>query len=334
MSALTLLLVLIAVAMLYDFLNGFHDSANVVATMIASHAMSARGALLLASLAALAGPLLLGVAVAHTIGAEIVQPRAITVAVALAALAGASLWNFATWYLGIPVSSSHALVGGILGAAWIESGPDAIQFHGVVKIAAALLISPLLGFVVALSVMQATRWLLRNATPRANILLSRAQIATAAALALGNGANDAQKTVGVIALGLLILGFTPVFTVPWWAIVLSASSLALGTALGGGRIIRTLGSRFYRIRPIHGFTAQLSSAAIILAASLAGGPVSSTQVMSMAIVGAGAAERKSQVRWAVLGELAGAWVLTVPASALLAMALHLGIEAALRRGGW
>jgi len=334
MSALTLLLVLLAVALLFDFLNGFHDSANVVATIIASRAMSARGALVLAAAANLAGPFLFGVAVAQTVGAEIVDPRAITIAVVLAALLSASLWDLATWYLGLPVSSSHALVGGIVGAAGAGSGAAAIQVQGLWKVGIALLVSPLLGFVIAVAVMQATRWLLRDATPRANVALSRAQVLTATALALSHGANDAQKTMGVIALGLVTLGFTPAFIVPWWVVAASAGAISLGTAAGGWRIIRTLGARFYRVRPIHAFTSQVASAAVILGASLAGGPVSSTQVVSMTILGAGAAERKSKVRWAVLGELAVAWVLTVPATALLAVPLLRLTDALLRHGGW
>lgn len=333
MSAITLLLVLIAVALLFDFLNGFHDSANVVATIIASRAMSARGALALAALANLAGPFLLGVAVAETVGAEVVQAQAVGIAVVLAALLAASSWNVATWYFGIPVSSSHALIGAIVGAAAAGSGLAAIQTQGLWKVAIALIVSPLLGFVMALAIMQATLWLLRDATPRANVSLSRAQILTATALALSHGANDAQKTMGVIAMGLLTLGFTPAFFVPWWVIALSASAIALGTAVGGWRIIRTLGTRFYRIHPIHGFTSQLASAAVILGASLAGGPVSTTQVVSMSILGAGAAERKSKVRWSVLNDIVLAWALTLPATALLAVPIYYLIESMLRRGG-
>jgi PiT family inorganic phosphate transporter len=333
MSAITLLLILIGVALLFDFLNGFHDSANVVATIIASRAMSARGALALAALANLAGPFLLGVAVAETVGTEVVQAQAVSIGVILAALLAASLWNVLTWYFGIPVSSSHALVGGMVGAAATASGAAAIQAQGLWKIAIALLVSPLAGFAVALAVMQATLWLLRNATPKANVMLSRAQVLTAAALALSHGANDAQKTMGVIAMGLLTLGFTPQFVVPWWVVLLSASAIALGTALGGWRVIRTLGTRFYRIHPIHGFTSQLASAAVILGASLAGGPVSTTQVVSMSILGAGAAERKSKVRWAVLNEIAAAWALTLPAAALLAVPIYYVIDATLRYGG-
>lgn len=333
MTPSILLVALLVLALAFDFLNGFHDSANVVATMVASNAMSARGALLLAAAANLAGPFVLGTAVAHTIGAEVVRPAAMTIPVVLAALASASAWNLATWRAGIPVSSSHALVGGLLGAALLEAGVGAIQPLGIAKIAAALVLSPLLAFGAAVAVMLGTRRLLRTSSPKANVALSRAQVVTATALALGHGANDAQKTIGMIALGLLILGYTDTFTVPWWTVALSAAALALGTALGGGRVVRTLGARLYHIRPIHGFAAQLASAAVILAASLAGGPVSSTQVASVTIVGAGAAERRSKVRWGVLGELVLAWVLTVPACVLLAMPMLLLIRGLTRWGG-
>ncbi|MGB5079998.1 MAG: inorganic phosphate transporter [Burkholderiales bacterium] len=333
MSPPTLLLILLAVAFAFDFLNGVHDSADAVATIVASRAMSARGALILAALASLAGPFLLGVAVAETVGAELVHPQSITIAVVLAALLAAGVCNAVTWYFGIPVSSSHALIGGLVGAAAAAAGPAAIQLQGLWKVAAALLASPVLGFLAALAIMQATRWLLRNATPRANIALSHAQVLTAAALAMTHGANGAQRTVGMIALGLVTLGLAPAFVVPWWAVVLSASAVALGTAVGGRRIIRTLGVRLYRIRPIHSFTSQTASAAVILGMSLAGGPVSTTQVTSLAIVGAGAAERKSQVRWSALGEIAVAWILTLPAGVLLAVPLYYLVEAALARGG-
>lgn len=333
MDTLHLLLILLALALAFDFVNGFHDSANVVATIIASRAMSARGALALAAVANLAGPFLLGVSVAETIGSEVAKAQAVTIAVVLAALLSASLWNIVTWYAGIPVSSSHALIGGIVGAATAGSGPAAIEGAGLLKVAVALLASPVLGFVAALAVMHATRRFLRNATPKANLTLSRLQIATAAALALSHGANDAQKTMGIIALGLLTLGFTHTFVVPWWVIVLSATAIALGSLAGGFRVIRTLAARFYRIRPIHGFASQLASALVILAASVAGGPVSTTQVVSLSILGAGAAERKSKVRWTVFGEIALAWVLTLPATGLLAVPVYFVTEAVLRRGG-
>ena len=322
MSPLPLLVALFALALLFDFLNGFHDGANVVATIIASRAMSARGALVLAALANLAGPFLLGVAVAQTIGTEVVKPHAIGIAVLLVALCSACLWDLLTWYLRLPVSSSHALIGALLGAALADVGLSAILPQGLWKIALAMLLAPLAGLAAGLLMMAATRRCLRDASPKANLWLSRAQVLTATALALSHGANDAQKTMGVLALGLLLLGVTPVFAIPWWVIAPCACAMALGTALGGSRLIRTLGLGLYRVRPIHGFSAQLASALVILSASLSGGPVSSSQVVSMAIAGAGAAERSSKVRWNVLGEIALAWVLTMPLCALLASLMY------------
>jgi PiT family inorganic phosphate transporter len=323
LSAAILLSILLVVALLFDFLNGFHDSANVVATMIASRAMSPRAALWLAALANFIGPLLFGVAVAHTVGSEVVRAEVLSIAVVLAALLAASIWNLLTWWLGLPSSSSHALIGGIVGAAGLAAGSGAILSGGLWKIALALLLSPLLGFAFAIIVMHLTRFTLRNATPRANVSLSRLQILTATVLALGHGANDAQKTMGIIAMGLLTLGYTEQFSVPMWVILISAGAIAAGTLLGGWRIIRKLGAGFYRIRPIHGFTAQAASGAVILTASLLGGPVSTTQVVSMAILGAGAAERKSKVRWSQLNQILLAWVLTIPVSALVAMPVYL-----------
>ncbi|MFZ1909895.1 MAG: inorganic phosphate transporter [Burkholderiales bacterium] len=332
-EALVLLAVLLVLALSFDFLNGFNDSATVVATLIASQAMSVRGALTLAAVANFAGPFLLGVAVAETVGAEVARPEAIDFAAVLAALASASLWDLTAWYFGIPASSTHALLGGIVGAAAAAAGLSAIQLHGLEKVAFALLVSPLLGFAAALAVMQATRYVLRNASPRVSVGLSRLQILTGAALALSHGGNDAQKTMGIISLGLLMLGFTKHFYVPWWVIALSASMIGLGTAVGGWRIIRTLGVGFYRVRPIHGFTAQVASASVILGASLAGGPVSTSQVVSASIVGAGAAERKSKVRWGLLGEIAVAWLVTLPVAALLAVPFYWVLDALLVRGG-
>lgn len=321
-SAAVLLAILLVVALLFDFLNGFNDSANVVATMIASRAMSARAALWLAAVANLIGPFLFGVAVAHTVGSEVADPAALSIPVLLAALLAASIWNLATARLGIPSSSSHALVGGIVGAVLLAAGPAAVRSAGLSKIAIALLASPILGFAAAVLLMLLTRFALRHATPRANLTLARLQIVSASALALSHGANDAQKTMGIIAMALLTLGYTDHFVVPWWVIAASASAIGAGTLLGGLRIIRTLGIGFYRVRPIHGFAAQSAATAVIASASLLGGPVSTSQVVSMAILGAGAAERKSQVRWNVLGEIALAWVLTVPATALLALPLY------------
>ncbi|HET9651031.1 MAG TPA: inorganic phosphate transporter, partial [Usitatibacter sp.] len=225
-----------------------------------------------------------------------------------------------------------ALIGGIIGAGLVDGGPAAIQLPGVAKVAVSLVVSPILGLVAALIAMHALLWLLRKATPRANVALMRGQVLTAASMALANGANDAQKTVGIVALGLVLIGYTGTFTVPWWSIALSATALGLGTAVGGGRVARTLGSRFYHVRPIHAFSSQASAGLVMLVASFFGGPVSSTQVVSLSIVGAGAAERRSKVRWGLLAEIAVAWVLTVPVSAMLAMPLHAVAGALVRQG--
>lgn len=323
MSPWILITFLIALALAFDFLNGFHDSANVVATMISSRAMTARAALILVALAEFAGPFLFGLAVARTIGQEVASPQAITIGVVIAALLSASLWNIFTWYYGIPSSSSHALIGGILGAVAVGSGPGVIRVEGIWKVVTALFASPIIGFIAGIMVMRLTVWAVQTATPRANIFFNRAQILTAVALALSHGANDAQKTMGVITLALVVLGFQESFEVPWWTVVISATALSLGTATGGWRIIRTLGGRFYRVRPIHSFTAQLTSGSVIITASLLGGPVSTTQVVSSAILGVGAAQRKSQVRWLVMVDILVAWILTVPAAAALAAGLYL-----------
>jgi PiT family inorganic phosphate transporter len=263
--------------------------------------------------------------VAKTIASGFADPELVTQAVVLAALVGAIVWNLFTWWRGIPSSSSHALVGGIVGAVIAGSGPSAVQAAGLWKIAVALFTSPILGFVAGIFVMRATLRAAQGATPRANQFFKVAQIPTALALALGHGANDAQKTRGVITLGLVVLGFQPAFHVPWWVVLLSASAIASGTALGGWRIIHTLGGKFYRIRPIHSFSSQLASASVIATASLLGGPVSTTQVVSSAILGVGAAERKSQVRWGVLTDILTAWFLTVPATAVVAALLYVPI---------
>lgn len=330
MNPLPLMIILVALALVFDFLNGFQDSANVVATMISSRAMTPRAALLIAAAANFVGPFLFGVAVATTVGSEVADPESITIAVVLAALVSASLWNILTWYFGIPSSSSHALIGGIIGAVMVGSGVEALYVDGLVKVGLALFLSPIIGFVVGALIMRATLWLARGATPKANIVFKRAQIPTAIALALSHGTNDAQKTMGIIAMGLVVLGFQDDFTVPWWVILSSATAIGLGTAFGGWRIIHTLGAKFYRIRPVHSFTSQLTSAGVILTASLMGGPVSTTQVVSSSILGVGAAHRRSQVRWAVMVNILLAWILTIPATAVVAALLYFPIDYLIR----
>ncbi len=310
--------VLLATALLFDFLNGFHDSSNIVATPIASRAMSPRSILWLAAAAHFVGPFLFGVAVAETIGKGLNAPINVTMSVVIAAMASAVVWNVVTWWLGIPASSSHALVGGIVGAVAVSAGLDAIQSSGLIKVSVALFLSPILGIFIGYLLMNLTLFLARGASPRINRFFKRAQLVTAVALALSHGANDAQKTMGIITLGLLVDGVIDEFAVPLWVITVSAAMIALGTAAGGWRLIKTLGGRIYKIRPVHGFVSQLAGASIILGAALFGGPVSTTQVMSSSIMGAGTAERLTKVRWQVGSEMLVALVLTIPIAAILA----------------
>jgi len=324
---------LLALALIYDFLNGFHDSANLVATAIYSRSIHPRLALLLAAASEFAGPFLFGVAVATTIGHELLDERVLQTPVIIAALGAAVIWNLITWLLGIPSSSSHALLGGLLGAAIAFSrGVAIVRMPGLLHVILALLLSPLAGMITSFFIMKGMLRLLRNATPRASVVFRRLQILTLIGLGLSHGSNDAQKTMGIIALGLLVTGRTQQFTVPVWVIAISAGAIALGTSLGGWRLIRTLGGRIFRVRPIHGFTSQVSGAGVILGAALLGGPVSTTQVLSSAIVGVGAAERINKVRWNILGEMVLAWLLTIPLTALLAGLIFLILDLALPLG--
>lgn len=321
-----LLIVIIALALVFDFLNGFHDSSNIVATMISSRAMPPRVALAMTAVAEFCGPFLFGVAVATTIGSEVVDPAAISSSVIIAALSSAIIWNLVTWYFGWPSSTSHALIGGIIGAVGASSGLSTIRLAGLEKVLIALFASPILGIVVGYLVLKVIYFLARGAGPGINSAFRRAQVVTALGLALSHGTNDAQKTMGIIAMAMVATGFTTTFRVPWWVITLSASAIALGTALGGWRLIKTLGAKFYKIRPVHAFGSQITSAGIILGAALLGGPVSTTQVVSSSIMGAGAADRLSKVRWGVGLDLVVAWLLTIPISALVAAGLYLVVS--------
>ena len=318
-----LLMLIIAIALVFDFLNGLHDSSNNVATMISSRALSPQKALGITAVAEFAGPFLFGVAVATTIGSEVVDPAAISSAVIIAALASAISWNLLTWYFGWPSSTSHALIGGLIGAVAMAAGLGTVEFAGLKKVLIALFLSPVLGLVVGFLVLKLLYFLSRGASPKVNTVFRRAQLATSLALALSHGTNDAQKTMGIIAMAMVSTGYATEFHVPWWVIAMSASAIALGTATGGWRLIKTLGGKFYKIRPIHAFGSQLTSAGIILGAALLGGPVSTTQVVSSAIMGAGSADRVSKVRWTVARDIAVAWILTIPIAALLAAVLYL-----------
>jgi PiT family inorganic phosphate transporter len=319
-------LVLLVLALIFGFLDGFHNSANVVATVISSRAMRPRQSLTIAAIAEFAGPFLFGVAVAKTIGSDLIEPEAVTVPVVTAALLAAIAWKIITWLPGLPSSSSHSLFGGLIGAVIVASGVAALKMSGFTKIVVALLLSPIVGFIGGYLVMVVTLRLTRNSSPGINTLFKRGQIFTSVGLALSHGSNNAQKVMGIIALGMVSTGLADSFVTPLWVIALAAGAMALGTLFGGQRIIRTLGAKFYKIRPVHGFASQATSATTVLGASLFGGPVSTTQVVSSSIVGVGSAERPSKVRWGVFKEIGLAWILTIPATALIAALLYFPIN--------
>lgn len=311
------LIIFVVTALAFDFLNGFHDSANVVATAIASRAMSPIKALIMVGCAEFIGPFLFGVAVATTIGSEVVVGRANTVPVAMAALLSAIIWNIFTWWFGIPSSSSHALIGGFVGAAISGYGLDTVRMEGLYKVAIGLFISPVVGLFMGWLVMRVVLFFGQWTSPRINAFFMKAQWLTTLTLGLSHGTNDAQKTMGLLTMGLVAFKVLPSFQVPFWVIAACAASIALGTAMGGWRLIRTMGFKFYKIRPVHAFSSQIAGTVVILGAALMGAPVSTTQVISSNILGVGAAERLAKVRWGVAGNILLAWLLTIPTTVLL-----------------
>jgi PiT family inorganic phosphate transporter len=317
-----MLSILITASLIYGFMNGFHDSSNIVATVISSRALRPRSALLLTAICEAIAPFMFGVAVANTVGKDLLAPTVISANVVLTAIGAAILWNLLTWFIGIPSSSSHALIGGLLGAAIAAAGLPVVRLGGLTKVLAALFLSPPLGLIFGYLLMHLTLQVFQNATPRINLAFKRLQIVTAISLALAHGSNDSQKTMAILAMSLLITGRVQAFSVPFWVVAASAGMMGLGSLFGGWRLIRTLGGRIYKIRPVHAFTSQAASAFVVLGAALLGGPVSASQVVGTAIMGAGAAERVTKVRWQVAQDMLVTWFLTIPASALLAGVLY------------
>ncbi len=330
---MTWLLILTGLGLLFNFLSGIQGSSSVVATMISSRALAPRQALGITAIAKFIGPFLFGMAVAQTVAHDVADPQAIDLPVLVAALLSAITWNLVTWWLGLPSSSSHALFGGIFGAVLMKAGWGAVRLDGLSNILIALFSSPILGLAAGFIVTKLVFFLARGATPKINTVFKRAQIFTAGILALSQSSNDAQKTMGVMVLGLVIAGRQADFYVPLWVIVLFSAAMALGTAVGGWRLIRTMGAKFYRIRPVDGFSVQFGSALVLLIASLVGGPVSTTQVVGSAILGVGAAERVNKVRWSQAREIAMAWLITLPITGALAAGLYLLLARAPGLGG-
>ena len=330
-----LAVIAVVIVLLFDYTNGFHDAANIVATVIASRAMTPVQAVVIVGIFEFLGPLLGGTAVANTIGKFItldgVLPT-LSLAILVCGLLGAIVWNLATWYFGIPSSSSHALVGGLVGAVVVSVGMDHVvwgfgelaegKVTGIVKVLAALLLSPMIGFGMGFLIKRLLSALLTRATPAVNRRLRGAQFFTAAGLAFSHGANDAQKSMGILTLVLLLGGFIPKFEVPFWVMLACATAITLGILSGGWRIVRTLGFAIFRVRPIHALSSQLTSALVILSASIIGAPVSTTHVVATSIMGIGAADNPRAVRWKKAKDIGVTWIVTIPGAALVAIQVY------------
>src|SRR4029079_375205 len=319
-----ILIAVLGLAVLFDYINGFHDTANAIATSVSTRALSPRVAIAMSATANFVGALT-GTAVAHTIGTGLITEQAEGGAVGAAGLVGAIVWNLLTWRLGIPSSSSHALIGGLLGASAAAIGFGAWQVGGILgKVILPLIGSPIVGFAVGFALMVVIFNLFKRAHPKTlNERFRRLQVLSAAFMAFSHGSNDAQKTMGVMTLALVSAGIIPEFKVPLWVIILAAGAISLGTAAGGWRIIRTMGSKVVKLDPVHGFAAETTAASIIFGASTLGMPVSTTHVISSAILGVGSSDRFRAVHWGVARRIGIAWLLTLPASGLVAALAYL-----------
>ena len=342
MEVLSILVyVAVAVVLIFDYTNGFHDASNIIATPIASRALTPVQAVIIVAFFEFLGPLLGGTAVANTIGKFVNLDgvaELFSVSIILCGLSGAIFWNLITWWFGIPSSSSHALVGGLAGAVMVGVGADHVvwgfselfmhgKFTGVTKVLLALVISPVIGFVMGFLIHRLVFRLTTQAKPGINRFFKRIQFLSCAGLAFSHGANDAQKSMGIITLVLLTGGFIDEFRVPFWVILSCAIAITLGILSGGWRIVRTVGFGIFKVRPIHAFDGQLTSAIVIMTASVLGAPVSTTHVVSSSLMGIGSAERPKAVRWAKAQEIVTTWLITIPGAGIVSimtfLVLHL-----------
>jgi PiT family inorganic phosphate transporter len=319
-----ILIFLVAVALAFDFLNGLHDAANSIATIVSTRVLPAKWAVVWAAFFNFIAFLFFGLHVATTVGKGIVDPAIISDAVIFGALGGAICWNIITWLAGIPSSSSHALIGGLLGAGIAKAGFEPVLWNGVLKTAAGIVVSPAIGFSLALLLVLAASWAFVKATPAmADSAFRKLQFVSAAMFSLGHGGNDAQKTMGVIAVLLFSHGLSgPEFNVPFWVVISCQAALGLGTLFGGWRIVHTMGSKITRLSPQQGFCAETGGAITIFLATHLGVPISTTHTITGAIVGVGAARRVSAVRWGVAKSIVWAWVITLPAAGVMGAAFY------------
>ncbi|OFV97411.1 MAG: inorganic phosphate transporter [Acidobacteria bacterium RIFCSPLOWO2_02_FULL_60_20] len=318
------------VALIFDFLNGFHDAANSIATVVSTRVLSPRQAVLWAAFFNFVAAFVFGTAVAKTIGGGMIRLEMVNLTVILAGLLGAIFWNLFTWYFGIPVSSSHALIGGYAGAAFAKAGWQAIVLSGWTKTLLFIVLSPLIGMALGFFLMVAVLWLCRDYAPRrADTYFRRLQLCSAAAYSLGHGTNDAQKTMGIIAGVLFTAGILDHFYIPYWVVLLAHTAIGLGTLAGGWRVVKTMGMKITKLKPMGGFCAETAAAVSLFGTAMAGIPVSTTHTIAGGIMGVGSVQRLSAVRWGVARTIVWAWVLTIPVSALAAAGAYLVLQKAL-----
>ena len=322
-DASAVLILIILIALVFDFLNGFHDAANSIATVVSTRVLSPQKAVLWAAFFNFVAAFVLGTSVAKTIGNGMIDLSVVTQEVVLSGLLGAIAWNLATWYWGLPVSSSHALIGGYAGAAVAKAGMGAILFSGWTKTLMFIVLAPTLGAVLGFFLMVAVTWIFRRWHPsRLDHLFRRLQLVSAGLYSLGHGGNDAQKTMGIITGLLVASGHLTEFVVPLWVILISHAAIAFGTMFGGWRIVKTMGSRITKLQPFGGFCAETAGAITLVGSTLAGIPVSTTHTITGAIIGVGATRRLSAVKWGVAGRIVWAWVLTIPIAAAVSAACY------------
>jgi inorganic phosphate transporter, PiT family len=321
------LVAVVVLAVIFDYINGFHDSANAIATSVATRALRPGQAVGMAAVFNFVGAFA-GTAVATTIGSGLVNEDTTTEAVVVAALVGAIVWNLITWWLGLPSSSSHALIGGLLGATIVAAGTEALNVDGIVhKVLIPMVTSPVIGFIGGMALMALLAHLFFRMPRRpASTGFRRAQVFSAGYMAFAHGSNDAQKTMGVITLALFAAGVIPSVEVPSWVIIVAATAISLGTAFGGWRIMKTMGQRVVELEPVHGFAAETTAATVLLTTAHLGMPVSTTHVISSAITGVGTTKGARQVRWGVARSIVTAWIITIPASMFVAGATYLVIS--------
>ena len=317
---LTVVVFIVVVALVFDFINGFHDAANSIATVVSTRVLTPLQAVVWAAFFNFVAAFGFGVSVAATVGKGVVQSSVVDQWVILAGLVGAIAWDLITWYWGLPTSSSHALIGGFAGAAVAKAGFGALVAAGLIRIGIFMVLAPLLGLTIGFALMLATVWVFRNSTPgRVDWIFRRAQLVSAAAYSLGHGTNDAQKTMGIIAVLLFSTGHLgPTFYIPYWVILSAHAAIGLGTMSGGWRIVKTMGMRITKLRPVGGFCAETAGAVTLIGTAIFGIPVSTTHTITGSIMGVGSLQRFSAVRWGVAGRIVWAWILTIPASALVA----------------